>query len=202
MRRYRGGVGFVMDIAARCTTLDRNDKARLLFRCELIERRTKRPGGRNGLLGIPAMMILRTLLLRFHGKSGLCIPSYTTLQEATGLCRQSIATGIGKLEAAGVLQVTRRLVRYVDEIGAVCVRQGSNIYGFAMPPERIDLGPSSGVPRLFPRVYRIGANHKPMQALPPFERAITGAIKRAARGPVEKAVASEALKQWVLSRGM
>jgi hypothetical protein len=192
MRRYRGGVGFVMDVASACTSLDRNAKVRLLYACEQIELRTKRAGRRNGLFGIPAMMVLRALLLRFHGKQGICNPSYDTIQRATGLCRASVATGLARLEAAGVLKITRRLVRLVDEIGVTYVRQGSNLYGFAHPAPVVP----------FPRVHRLAANHKPPQIKDPFIRAIAGAITRASRGPAEKAVASEALKQLMLGRGM
>jgi hypothetical protein len=37
--------------------------------------------------------------------------SYDTLQERTGLCRQSIAVGLARLERTGILKIVRRLVR-------------------------------------------------------------------------------------------
>lgn len=191
MRRYRRGVGFVMDVAARCTVLDRNQKVRILYACEQIERRTKMPGRRNGLLGIPAMMVLRALLLRFHGKQGHCFPSYDALQDVTGLCRASIATALARLESAGVVKITRRLVRYANEIGVVAVRQGSNIYAFAMPPARVP----------FPRVHRLTASNKQGFPKERFARAIVGAVVRAARGPAESAAASEVLRQFREARG-
>jgi hypothetical protein len=149
------------------------------------------------------MTVLRALLLRFHGRQGLCVPSYDALQRVTGLCRASIARALARLEDAGVVQITRRLVRYSDELGVVCVRQGSNIYGFAMPAACIDMGPTSQPlqMRAFPRVHRIGANHKPPQIMTPFERAIAGAVKRASRGPLENAAANEVLRQFRLLRG-
>ena len=64
------------------------------------------------------LRVLRALLLRFHrGSDGLCCPSYTVLMAATGLCRQSIANALKRLEAAGILRITRRLVREVIDAG-------------------------------------------------------------------------------------
>lgn len=148
-RRYRKGVGFVLDVSRHCTKLDRNAKARLLVACEALERATKAKGRRNGLLGYVGLQILRTLLLRFHGPSGLCCPSIETLASVTGLCRQSVINGLARLEAVGVLQITRRLQRYRDQLGNLAVRQGTNLYAFR------DL--SALVP--LPRVYGVGGNH-------------------------------------------
>jgi len=133
-RRYRKNAVFVMDVAKHCTKMDRNAKAKLLHQCEVMERATKRKGRRNGLLGVPALAILRTLLLQFHGPSGLCCPSYTTLMRTTGLCRQSIATGLRRLQVSRVLLITRRLVR----VGGVC-RQASNLYAFSSGPRFVPL---------------------------------------------------------------
>lgn len=128
-RHYRKNAIFVRDVSKYCTKLDRNQKAKLLHMAERLERVTKRKGRRNGVLGIPAMIVLRTLLLKFHGQAGLCCPSYSTLQRATGLCRQSIANAVARLRAAGLLRVTGRLVRTADRF-----RQTSNLYSFSLLP--------------------------------------------------------------------
>jgi hypothetical protein len=138
-RRYRGGVGFVLDPLVKSTKLDRNAKARLIFAVEVLERKTKAAGQRNGCIGYFGMMILRALLLRFHGPSGLCCPAIGTLQSVTGLCRQSIVNGLDRLEAIGVLVITRRLQRYRDDLGVVSVRQGSNLYAFRELPALVPL---------------------------------------------------------------
>ncbi len=139
VQKYRKNAHFVMDVSKACTRLDRNQKAKLLRACEIMERATKRKGRRNGIIGIPGMIVLRCLLLQFHGATGLCCPSYTTIQRVTGLCRQSVATALSRLQRVGVLHVRQRLVR----IAGVC-RQASNLYSF------------SSVPRL---VYLPGRNH-------------------------------------------
>lgn len=124
-RHYRRNAIFVRDVQIYCTRLDRNQKAKILHLAERLERITKRHGHRNGVLGLPALLVLRTLLLKFHGPSGLCCPSYTTLQKATGLCRQSIASALRRLRTSGLLRVTARLVRT-----AAAFRQTSNLYSF------------------------------------------------------------------------
>jgi len=163
-RHYRRGAQFVMDPAALSTKLNGNQRAKILHACEVMERKSKGKGCRNGVLGIPAMMILRCLLMRFHNrKTGLCYPSYDALQAATGLCRQSIAVALDRLERAGVLRITRRLVRIAGELGGVICQQSSNLYAFAELPGQLDLGATTR-PRLVlpnPRVYDVDGNPKP-----------------------------------------
>jgi hypothetical protein len=90
---------------------------------------------------------LSDLRFRVLGPKGLCCPSYLTLQRATGLCRQSITNGLKRLEAAGILKITRRLVREV--VGGIAhTRQGSNFYGFNL------VGNSNQVSRVY-----VGTNH-------------------------------------------
>lgn len=134
-RKYRHKAIFVMDVAKHCTQLDRNAKAKLLHQCEVMERVTKRKGRRNGIIGIPGMIVLRTLVLKFHGPGGLCAPSYTTLQRSTGLCRQSIAQALRRLRSVGVVRVTARLVRTRE---GLC-RQASNLYAFSFLPSLVYL---------------------------------------------------------------
>jgi hypothetical protein len=105
---------------------------------EQLERRTKPAGGRNGVLGYIGLTVLRTLLLRFHrAPDGMCAPSYVELMAATGLCKQSIANALKRLAAAGILRITRRLVRDVIA-GVMACRQGSNLYAVFAPDEHAE----------------------------------------------------------------
>jgi len=141
-RRRRGGLGFV-DERQHSRPLDRNDRAKLLFLAESLERRSKAKSNKNGALGYTGLRVLRALLLLFqNAKSGLCCPSYTALQCATGLCRQAIADALFRLEATKLLTITRRLVReritrpcpYTGRpIAHVQAVQGSNLYAFNLP---------------------------------------------------------------------
>lgn len=133
---FRHGAAFVLDARGCSTPLDRNQRARLLFLAEQIERASKGRGKRNGVLGYVGLAVLRCLLLRFHNsRTGLCCPSYDTMQRATGLCRQSITNGLQRLVAVGILGVVRRLARVAID-GIVRCQQGTNLYRFTMPAGR------------------------------------------------------------------
>lgn len=137
--RYRHGAQFV-DPAAVATPLDRNQRAKLLWHAEALERRTKLPGRRNGVLGYIGLAVLKALLLRFNGRAG-CFPSLLTLQAATGLSRQAVADALARLERAGIIKIARRVVRTVVERVSpitgetqrfMTTVQASNCYGFAV----------------------------------------------------------------------
>jgi hypothetical protein len=98
------------------------------------------------------LRVLEILLWRFHrAKDGYCAPSYTCLQAATGLCRQSIANALKRLEASGILKIARRLVREVID-GVMVTRQASNLYSVHEPAAGAERLPVRGtVMRSFPR---------------------------------------------------
>ena len=150
MATFRHGAAFVRDPRECSTPLDRNQRARLLFLAEQMERATKATGKRNGCLGYVGLTVLRCLLLRFqNAKTGLCCPSYATLQRMTGLCRQSISNALQRLVAIGVLGIVRRLVR-VQVAGVVRCQQDSNLYRFTLPAGRMIPVPAMG-PRAKPK---------------------------------------------------
>jgi DNA-binding transcriptional ArsR family regulator len=136
-RPYRRGANFVRDPLSVSTPLNRDERGRLLRQAEQLERRSKGKGKRSGLLGLTGLAVLRALVLRFANReSGLCIPSYSKIQEVTGFARQTIAKALRALEAAGILKVVRRLVRRLVEradgssyVGTV---QASNAYSFKL----------------------------------------------------------------------
>ena len=169
-RKYRQDSRFVLDPRTVSTKLDRNAKVRLLVQVEILERETKGRGRRNGLASLIGLVVLRALLLQHHNReTGICNPSYATLQRRTGLCRASIAAALQRLEAIGVLGRIQRLVRVVDERGAVCVRQAANLYRFAQLPARVPIpiwAPAKRS-RVYPaaRLNHTGANRRQEKAL-------------------------------------
>jgi hypothetical protein len=116
---------------------DRNQIARILFLAEAMERQSKAPGRRNGLIGYVGMAILRVLALRFLNRgNGRCDPSYTSLQCVTGLCRSSVANGLWRLERAGILRITRRKERAYVMVGRTRILttiQSTNAYSLFEP---------------------------------------------------------------------
>ena len=155
MKRYRRSARFVMDARQHCRPLDRNERARILALAEALERRTRPAGARNGVLGEIGLRVLRALVLRFvRASDGYCAPSYTILQAATGLCRESIARSLQRLEAAGILHITRRLVREVIDGGGfpmTVTRQASNLYSVHEPAPRAERLPLPSPTPRFPR---------------------------------------------------
>lgn len=131
--------------------LDRNARARLWVIAQSMERITKKKGARNGCLGAIGLTVLNCLLFGFlNANSGRCDPSYEALMKKSGLCRQSITNALDRLEASGLVTVTRRMMRFLEN-GIVVVRQISNAYVLADPalvaiPER----PSDRTWRPFP----------------------------------------------------
>jgi len=138
---FRRGGRFIADARHHCRPLDRNERAKLLFMAEQLERRTKPTGARNGVLGYVGLTVLKALLLRFHrGHDGMCCPSYVVLMAATGLCKQSVANGLKRLEEAGILRITRRLIRETvasDGFLMQICRQGSNLYSVHEPSSAV-----------------------------------------------------------------
>ncbi|MCV0371742.1 helix-turn-helix domain-containing protein [Filomicrobium sp.] len=193
-RRYRAEARFVTDISKHCTPLDRNGRAKLIAKAEAIERASKLPGKRSGVLGLTGLTVLRVLVLHFANRgNGLCNPSYSAIQKQTGFCRQTICRALRSLEAAGLLIVTRRLVRReIERNGVTFVQavQGSNLYAFclsAVVPIRALVGSSKSFPKpnaLLALLFNpsLPGRGKHSQGIP------IGAIKRAStraiKGPV------------------
>jgi hypothetical protein len=121
-----------------CVPLDRNQKARLLFRARALMRANE-PGRHYGAITAKAYAILRALLMEFHNAgSGRCFPSYKRIQEAVGCSKATVAAALRALEAVGLLGVCNRLVRvrWRDEPSRcwrLKVVRTSNCYVFASP---------------------------------------------------------------------
>lgn len=144
--RYRSGVNFVGDPMGISTPLTRDERGRLIRQAEQIELRSKARGRRNGILGQTGLAVLRVLVFKFaNAKSGLCIPSYTSIMAATGFCRQTVAKAIRALEACGLVKAVRRLVRRMID-GVARAVQGSNVYTFQVGG-RVELKIPVGIPR-------------------------------------------------------
>ncbi|MGD0046642.1 MAG: helix-turn-helix domain-containing protein [Bryobacteraceae bacterium] len=136
-------------------------RALVMDRAEALERSTKAPGQRDGVLGQSALMILRALLCHFlDTKSGRCDPSYKQIQKQTGFCVQTIAVALKRLERAGILDITRRMARkgaklWNEFMGRFVwrewVEQQTNAYMVNVPvPDRTEFG-DLGMPLFKPK---------------------------------------------------
>ncbi|HEX2185311.1 MAG TPA: ABC transporter substrate-binding protein, partial [Chloroflexota bacterium] len=110
--------------------IDRNERARLLFHAEALDRRTRLPGQHGGCLKRTGLAVLRALLFQFanvlagargpgeelaigapgpNGNvTGRCDPSFDALARVAGVARATVAVALRRLEAAGILDRIRR----------------------------------------------------------------------------------------------
>ena len=102
--------------------MDRNARARIMWRAEKLERATKPVNSHYGAIGLSGLAILRVLLFRFGGRPE---PSYKQLRRETGFAFSTISDAIKRMEVARVIAVTRRKIR--TRLGN---RQINNSYAF------------------------------------------------------------------------
>jgi hypothetical protein len=139
--------------------LSPKQRVKIMADAEALERRTKQPGKRDGVLGQSGLTLLRKMLFHFiDKKTGQLDPSYKRMKEITGFCKETISQALKRLHAAGILEVQRRIIRVRDKVFNVLtgryewrdfVRQFANAYMLNTPlSERGDSG-DFGLP-LFP----------------------------------------------------
>ena len=117
--------------ACRFTPISRDQRVRILRRAEAIERATKARGKQAGALGQSGLRVLRCLLFDFaNTATGRCDPGYRAICRATGFCRETVAGALARLEAMGLVEIVRRMVR----AGRRAV-QATNAYLFAAAAE-------------------------------------------------------------------
>ncbi len=116
--------------------LDRNAKARIMFRARAMMRRTI-AGKAYGAITAKTYAVLGALLYRFHNsRSGLCFPSYEAIADAASCSRSTVANALAVLEEVGLLSWVNRLTRVADHcIGKQLVLRTSNAYRFNDPGE-------------------------------------------------------------------
>jgi hypothetical protein len=126
MKRFRRNAEYAPDSRA-FQPIDRNQRVRITVAAEALERRTKGKGCKSGVLKQSGLRVLRCLLFDFAAiPTGRCCPSYDAIRERTGFCPATIAGALHRLEASGLLRITRRLIRT-----AAGARQTSNAYSFS-----------------------------------------------------------------------
>jgi hypothetical protein len=126
MKRFRQNAVYAIDSIC-FTPIDRNHRTLIMRAAEALELRTKGKGCKSGVLKQSGLTVLRCLLFTFCAiPSGICCPSYEAIREETGYCTSTIAGALQRLEACGLLRITRRIIRTPK--GA---RQTSNAYAFS-----------------------------------------------------------------------
>jgi hypothetical protein len=123
--------------------LPKRQAVRLFHDARRFERQTRMPGRQDGAIGRNGLALLHAMLFDcINYASGRLDPSYETLARLANISVRSVARGLGKLKAAGVLNWLRRCVESFKD-GRFMLEQETNAYavlpcsqwrGYAMPP--------------------------------------------------------------------
>jgi hypothetical protein len=123
--------------------LPKRQAVRLFHEARRFERHTRQPGLQDGAIGRNGLALLHAMLFDcLNYVSGRLDPSYETLARLANISVRSVARGLAKLKAAGVLNWLRRCAegfkdgRFVleQETNAYAVLPASQWRGYAMPP--------------------------------------------------------------------
>lgn len=93
------------------------------------ERQTRRPGHQDGIIGRNGLAVAYTLLFDFiNYATGRLDPAQITIAKQACISPRSVARGLVRLKAAGILNWLRRCCEDRDEEGRFRLRQQSNAY--------------------------------------------------------------------------
>lgn len=119
---------------ARFVPMPKKAAIRIYHKAVEWNRRGKFAGRHGGLIGSHVLLVLHSLIFDFlNQKTGRLDPSYSSLQRATRLCRQTIATALARLKELGIINWIRRCREDRDEFGRFVLRQETNAYA-VLPP--------------------------------------------------------------------
>jgi len=123
--------------------LPKKRAVRLYHEARRFERQTRTPGHQDGAIGRNGLALLHALIFDcLNYASGRLDPSYETLARLANISVRSVARGLAKLKAAGVLNWVRRCVESFKE-GRFTLEQETNAYavlpaaqwrGYSPPP--------------------------------------------------------------------
>lgn len=116
--------------------LDREQRARLWFHAQAIEKRTKNPGQHGGVLRRTGLAVLRALLFDFlNMRSGRCDPGHNAIARAAGVAVSTVAPALDRLETSGLLRRIRRAYWSRTTLGRKILLQDTNAYLFTAPTD-------------------------------------------------------------------
>jgi hypothetical protein len=121
---------------ARFMPLPKKAAIRVYHKAVEWNRRGKLAGCHGGLIGSHVLLVLHSLIFDFlNHKTGRLDPSYSALQRATRLCRQTIAVALARLKGLGIIHWIRRCREDRDEFGRFVLRQETNAYAILPPTQ-------------------------------------------------------------------
>jgi hypothetical protein len=108
--------------------LTKREAVRLYHRARAFERQTRQPGRQDGALGRNGLAVLHAFLFDFMNyRTGRLDPAYATIARVAAVSVRSVARGLQKLRAAGVLHWLRRCSATIKD-GRFTIEQDTNAY--------------------------------------------------------------------------
>jgi len=127
----------------RARTLTGADRGRIMQNAHDYNALNRKPGQHNGPLTHAYLVVLRTLLFRFHHQvTGECFPSYAAIAKRSGVSRTTVGEAVKALELADILTWSHRIGRTWRRVRDVLTGQLvrltqvvrlSNAYEFRVP---------------------------------------------------------------------
>lgn len=103
---------------------------RIYFEARRWERSSRGPNRQDGAIGRNGLAVLQSLIFDFYNwKSGRLDPGYAAIAAKAGLSIRSVARGLARLKACGILNWIRR--KYCGDDGLV--KQETNAYALITP---------------------------------------------------------------------
>src|SRR3954447_18347891 len=108
------------------TPLPKKTAVKLWHRARDFDRQTRKKGGRGGALGPSALQVLHALIFDFlNFKTGRLDPSYAAIARMANLSPSTVAEGLKRLRALGILTWVRRCETRIEN-GRYTRRQRTN----------------------------------------------------------------------------
>ena len=115
--------------APKFQPIPKREAVRFYHQAVKLNARTRAKGHQDGRLGRNGLMVLHALIFEFlNHKTGQCDPDYESIAGAAGMSPRSVARGIQKLRAAGLISWVRRCIADTAADGRFMLRQISNAY--------------------------------------------------------------------------
>ncbi len=131
----------------RARTLTRADRGRIMQNAHNYNALNRKPGQHNGPLTHAYLVVLHTLLFRFHHQvTGECFPSYVAIAKHSGVSRTTVGQAVKALELANILTWSNRIGRTCRRVRDAVTGQLvwltqvvrlSNAYEFRVPPAAV-----------------------------------------------------------------
>ena len=119
----------------RFVPMARRDAVRLFHEARRFERATRKFRKQDGSVGRNGILLLQAMLFDcLNHKTGRLDPSYRTLARLAHISIRSVARGLQKLKAAGIINWVRRCAESIIN-GQWCLEQESNAYAVIPPTQ-------------------------------------------------------------------